>query len=112
MPICKTITAPRASRGPATLSRIPGPHIIIDLASRSQCAASDDPGVPPEARFLEGTMRDLNYINDENIRRYRKLIAISEGDPARDEARHQTLVRLLAEEEAKHTKPADWPDAV
>ena len=27
--------------------------------------------------------------------RYRKLIAISEGDPSRDEARHQRLLRLL-----------------
>jgi hypothetical protein len=51
----------------------------------------------------------FSYINHENIRRYKKLIAISEGDPARNEARHQTLVRLLAEEEAKHTKPDDWP---
>lgn len=41
------------------------------------------------------------YVHDENIARYRKLIAISEGDPARDEARHQTLLRLLAEAVAK-----------
>lgn len=59
---------------------------------------------------LEGAMND--YINHENIRRYKKLIAIGEGDPHRDEARHQTLIRLLAEEEAKHTKPYDWPDDV
>ncbi len=55
-------------------------------------------------------MRDYDYVNHENIRRYKKLIAISENDPHRDEARYQTLVRLLAEEEAKHTKPDDWPD--
>ena len=42
-----------------------------------------------------------NYILDENIVRYRKLIAISEGDPGRDEDRYQTLLRLLAEEQAK-----------
>lgn len=42
------------------------------------------------------------YVHNENIARYRKLIAISEGDPSRDEARHQTLVRLLAEELAKN----------
>jgi len=42
-----------------------------------------------------------SYINHENVKRYRKLIAISDGDPCRDEARHQTLLRLLAEEEAK-----------
>lgn len=52
-----------------------------------------------------------NYVNHENIRRYRKLIAISEGDPSRDEARHQTLRRLLAEEEAKDTEPDKWPNA-
>ena len=45
------------------------------------------------------------FIHDENIARYRKLIAISEGDPARDEARHQMLLRLLAEEEAKRIEP-------
>lgn len=51
-----------------------------------------------------------DYINHENIRRYKKLIATSEGDPHRDEARHQTLLRLLAEEQAKDVKPDDWPD--
>jgi hypothetical protein len=50
-----------------------------------------------------------SYINHENIRRYQKLIAISEGDPCRDEARHQTLLRLLAEEEAKEVDPKDLP---
>jgi hypothetical protein len=52
-----------------------------------------------------------NYVIRENIRRFKKLIAISEGDPRRDEARHQTLLRLLAEEEAKHPISEDWPDA-
>jgi hypothetical protein len=46
------------------------------------------------------------YINHENIRRYKKLIAISEGDPSRDEARYQTLLRLLAEEVAKEPGPS------
>ncbi|MBR0812645.1 MULTISPECIES: hypothetical protein [Bradyrhizobium] len=50
-----------------------------------------------------------NYVNHENIRRYEKLIAISEGDPSRDEARHQTLLRLLAEEKAKDVRPDDRP---
>jgi len=45
------------------------------------------------------------YVHDENIVRYRKLIAISEGDPSRDEARHQMLLRLLAEEQAKIDEP-------
>lgn len=51
-----------------------------------------------------------SYVNHENIRRYQKLIAISEGDPSRDEARHQTLLRLLAEERAKDVRSDDWPD--
>lgn len=60
--------------------------------------------VPATGRFrsydqLEVVIR--RFIHNENIARYRKLIAISEGDPARDEVRHQMLLKLLAEEEAK-----------
>ena len=43
----------------------------------------------------------LNFVLDENISRYRKLIAAAEADPSRDEARYQMLLRLLADEEAK-----------
>ena len=39
-----------------------------------------------------------------NIVRYRKLIAIAEGDPARDEVRYQIMLRLLAEEEQNNRK--------
>ena len=39
------------------------------------------------------------FIHQENIARYRRLIALGEGNPGRDEARHQMLIRLLAEEE-------------
>ena len=46
-----------------------------------------------------------NFVHGENILRYRKLIAIAEGDPTRDEARYQTLLWLLAEEQAKDTRP-------
>jgi hypothetical protein len=42
-----------------------------------------------------------DFIRDENIQRYRKLIDIAEADPSRDEARYQVLLRLLAEEVAK-----------
>jgi hypothetical protein len=45
-----------------------------------------------------------HYVHNENIVRYQKLIAVSEGDPARDEARHQMLLRLLVEEKAKDGK--------
>jgi hypothetical protein len=42
-----------------------------------------------------------DFIQQENIARYRKLIAIAEGDPSRDEVRYQMLRRLLLDEEAK-----------
>jgi hypothetical protein len=45
------------------------------------------------------------YVHEENIVRYRKLIAISEGDPSRDEARHRMLLQLLAEEQSKNDQP-------
>jgi hypothetical protein len=53
------------------------------------------------------------FVHDENIALYRKLIALGEGDLARDEARHQMLLRLLAEEEAKDKEPqqSSLPDA-
>ena len=46
------------------------------------------------------------FVNHENVVRYRKLIMIAEGDPARNEPRYQTLLRLLAEEEAKEVSPS------
>jgi hypothetical protein len=46
-----------------------------------------------------------HFIRKENISRYRRLIALGEGNPGRDEARHQMLIRLLAEEEAKDREP-------
>jgi hypothetical protein len=52
-----------------------------------------------------------NYINHENIKHYEKLIAIGEGAPSRDEARHQMLLRLLAEERAKDAAPDDRPSS-
>jgi hypothetical protein len=45
-------------------------------------------------------------VNNKNIARLRKLIAISENDPARNQERHQTLLLLLAEEEAKEDATA------
>jgi|EndMetStandDraft_6_1072998.scaffolds.fasta_scaffold433604_2 hypothetical protein len=61
-------------------------------------------------KLWEGAMQ--GYINHENILRYKKLIAASEADPHRDEARHRTLVQLLTEEQAKRIRPDDWPDTV
>jgi len=45
-----------------------------------------------------------SFVQHENIERYRKLIAIAEGDPSRDEARYQILRRLLRDEQAKREK--------
>jgi hypothetical protein len=45
------------------------------------------------------------FIHNENILRYRKLIAIAEADPSRDEARYQVLLGLLAAELTKDTQP-------
>ncbi len=45
-----------------------------------------------------------HYIHNANIDFYRHLIAESEGNPARDEDRHQMLLTLLAEEIAKEKK--------
>lgn len=41
------------------------------------------------------------FVRNENVARYRRLIAIAESDSSRDEVRHQTLLKLLAEEMAK-----------
>lgn len=41
------------------------------------------------------------YVKQENIALFRKQLAASENDPARDEVRHQMLLRLLSDEEAK-----------
>ena len=45
------------------------------------------------------------FVHDANIERYRRLLAESKRDPSRDEVRHNTLLTLLAEEEAKDKKP-------
>jgi hypothetical protein len=45
------------------------------------------------------------FVHDANIAHYRRLIADSELDPARDEDRHKMLLTLLAEEVAKDSKP-------
>jgi hypothetical protein len=54
---------------------------------------------------LEVTM-DL-YIHEQNLAHYRRLLAQSERDPARNEVQHNWLLKLLADEEAEDTKPLD-----
>lgn len=58
--------------------------------------------ISPKARAADWAV----YVNNQNIARLRKLIAISENDPARNEERHQTLLLLLKEEEAKEDAKA------
>jgi hypothetical protein len=41
------------------------------------------------------------FVHQENIRKFRELIAAAERDPNRDERRYRVLLRLLADEEAK-----------
>jgi hypothetical protein len=47
-----------------------------------------------------------DFVHNENIARYRKLLAVVEGDPFRDETRYQMLLRLLADEVAKDAQPS------
>jgi hypothetical protein len=49
-------------------------------------------------------MHRSSQSENVSIVRYRKLIAVAEGDPARDEVRFQILLRLLAEEEQNNRK--------
>jgi len=41
-----------------------------------------------------------HFIHNQNLARYRRLVAASERDPARDEVQHKWLLKLLADEEA------------
>jgi hypothetical protein len=45
------------------------------------------------------------FIHNENIAHYRRLIAASERDPARDVVQHKWLLKLLADEEAREVYP-------
>ena len=48
------------------------------------------------------------YIREQNIERFKRLIAESTRDPERDEKRHAKLLQLLAEEEAcRISQPVD-----
>jgi hypothetical protein len=46
-------------------------------------------------------------IREQNIALYRHLICESERNPSRDRERHQMLLALLAEEEARAQAPPD-----
>ena len=55
-------------------------------------------------RYVHTAME--RYVHQANIDLYRRLIAESERDRARDEDRHEILLTLLAEEIAKGKKAA------
>jgi len=46
-----------------------------------------------------------DYLYDENIAHFERLVADSVANPSRDEKRHAMLLRLLAEEKAKRGTP-------
>jgi hypothetical protein len=46
------------------------------------------------------------FIHNENLAHYRRLIAASERDSARDEVQHNWLLKLLAAEEAADVYPS------
>ena len=49
-------------------------------------------------------MQRFTQSENINIVRYRKLVAIAENEPARDEVRYQILLRLLNEKEQNNRK--------
>ena len=46
-----------------------------------------------------------SYIHHQDIAHYRRLIAESEYDPARNETQYRWLLKLLADAEAVEIKP-------
>ena len=46
-----------------------------------------------------------DYLYDENIAHFERLVADSVANSSRDEKRHAMLRRLLAEEKAKRSTP-------
>jgi hypothetical protein len=47
------------------------------------------------------------FIHAQKLAHYRRLVAESECDPARNEVQHNWLLKLLAEEEAADIEPLD-----
>ncbi len=47
------------------------------------------------------------FIHKQNLACYRRLLAESERDPARNEIQHNWLLKLLADEEAEDAKPLE-----
>ncbi len=49
------------------------------------------------------------FIHQQNLASYRRLIAESNNAVTRNEVQHRWLLKLLADEEAKDTKPPEAP---
>jgi hypothetical protein len=47
-----------------------------------------------------------HFIHQQKLVSYRRLIAESERDPARNEVQHNWLLKLLADEEAMDVRPS------
>ena len=47
------------------------------------------------------------YTHQQNLAHYRRLLAESERDPARNEVQHNWLLKLLADEESEDSKSLD-----
>jgi hypothetical protein len=51
--------------------------------------------------MIQETSTDI-FVHRQNLEHYRRLLA--EPDVANDPVRHKSIIRLLADEEAKETK--------
>jgi hypothetical protein len=56
--------------------------------------------IPRKVAARPGSIVMEDYIHQQNLAHYRRLLADTKLATSRDEIRHSTLMRLLAEEEA------------
>jgi hypothetical protein len=59
---------------------------------------------------LSGSLVMRNFVHQQNLAHYRRLLAEAELATSGDEIRHSMLMRLLAEEEANGFSVADDDD--
>jgi hypothetical protein len=115
---CTCYSSPAADRllqFPGALSDVIAPSYCTVMAAGSdQAGGKSSTGIEPlvarnrpiRTRAIQGVaVKDSvqRFVHSENIAYYKRLIVESERDPSRDEARHQMLLRLLAEELARNT---------
>jgi len=61
--------------------------------------------LPARADFTQGRPAMPDYLHEENIAHFERLVADSMANSLRNEKRHAMLLRLLAEEKAKRSTP-------